>query len=119
MPEFRSRELADEYRNVGGKMSERFGVQVILMLMGQEKIVDVLRKTLRSDAGFGQKMRVKPGAGVGALGKPRIGKDPLTCHVDQDASLTKIGDAHNEPRAGAGTQPIVEPAALQWIEADV
>jgi len=52
-----------------------------------------VRRVERS-VSVGEKVRMKPCAEVGSLGKPWIGDDLLASYLDKSAGLTKIGNTH-------------------------
>src|ERR1700676_3485313 len=65
------------------------------MLVGQEQVIDVLRKCLRSDPRIRQNVGVKPGSLIRTLGEPRVSHDFKSARFRQGTSLTIIRDAHS------------------------
>jgi hypothetical protein len=72
------------------EMSKCRRIYVVLVLMGQEKIVDIFWKSTWTHTCVSQNVRMKPRPKVRPLGKPRIGENPPASYLDKSAGLTKI-----------------------------
>src|SRR5947209_11947662 len=75
-------------------MSERFRVQVVFMLVGDEDVIDVLGNGLQSDPCLRQNVGVEPGAEVGAFGQPGVGQDFATGYLNESTGLAEISNPH-------------------------
>ena len=92
--ELRRCEPADEQWCVGIEVPERFGIEMVFVLVRNEDVVDVLPDCLRCHAGVGEHMGVKPGPEVGAFGEPGIGENLPACRFDERARLSVVCNLH-------------------------